>query len=111
MPAISTATCGNSTFPRDNPSGWNVAYKLYDGQESKPITVAPDVANHPKGGYQVLFGSGRLYTLEDITDTSTQSLFGIHDDGVDPGSTSQVARVISEDTDYIDGDYAETVRT
>lgn len=92
-------------------SGWNVAYKLYDGQESQPITIAPDVANHPKGGFQVLFGSGRLYTLQDITDTSTQSLFGIHDVGFDPGSANQIARVLSEDTDYISGDYAETVRT
>ena len=85
-----------------------LAYKLYDGLATQPITTAPDVANHPETGHLVLFGTGRLYTYEDLTDVSVQALYGIHDDG--DAASLLMARTLSEDTDYAGGT-VETVRT
>ena len=95
----------------ESSSAWNVAYKLFDGDSSQPITVAPDVGGHPTDGHLVLFGTGRLYTVEDVTDTSTQSLYGIQDNDEDPGNGNRLTRTLSPDTDYISGEFAETVRT
>ena len=93
------------------PGSWNLAYKLYDGVGSQPITTAPDVAIHPQTGHLVLFGTGRLYTAADIVDTSVQAIYGIQDTGSAPGAGSRLARVLSADTVYTDGTYTETVRT
>ena len=89
----------------------NVEYRLYDGLTTQPITVAPDVANHPQTGHLVLFGTGRLFTYADLTDTSVQALYGIHDDGNAPLTTTLQARTLSEDTDFETGPNPETVRT
>ncbi|MCH7881595.1 MAG: PQQ-binding-like beta-propeller repeat protein, partial [Proteobacteria bacterium] len=67
-----------------SPAAWKVAYKLYNGVGTQPITVAPDVANHPQSGHLVLYGTGRLYTAADIIDTSVQALYGIWDTGSAP---------------------------
>jgi len=49
--------------------GTTAAYKLYDGVGTQPITTAPDVTNHPVHGYLVMYGTGRLYTADDILNT------------------------------------------
>jgi type IV pilus assembly protein PilY1 len=54
----------------------------------KPITSAPTLASHPRGGFLVTFGTGRLYTVTDKTDVSTQSIYGVWDK---PGVTGTVA--------------------
>jgi len=90
---------------------WKLAYKLYDGLASQPISTAPDVANHPQSGHLVLFGTGRLYTATDITDTSVQAMYGVRDTGKTPGTTNHLIQVLSADTDYNSGIYSEEVRT
>ncbi len=93
------------------PGSWNLAYKLYDGADTQPITSAPDVAIHPQSGLLVFFGTGRLYTADDIIDTNIQALFGIQDTGSAPGTGNRLARVLSADTAYTGGGFTETVRT
>ena len=94
-----------------SPASWNVAYKLFDGVGTQPITMAPDVALHPQFGYLVLYGTGRLYTAADIIDISTQALYGIWDTGSAPSGGSRLAQLLSSDTTYTGGTFTETVRT
>ncbi len=94
-----------------SPAAWNVAYKLYDGLSTQPITMSPDIAKHSQGGHLVLFGTGRLYTAADITDTNVQALYGIWDKGTAPGVGVRLAQILSADTDYLSGAFSETVRT
>ncbi|MCH8176977.1 MAG: PQQ-binding-like beta-propeller repeat protein [Proteobacteria bacterium] len=94
-----------------SPAAWKVAYKLYNGVGTQPITVAPDVANHPQSGHLVLYGTGRLYTAADIIDTSVQALYGIWDTGSAPGVSTRLAQILSPDTDFVSGAFSEKVRT
>jgi len=52
----------------------------------QPITTRPEVGEHPRGGYMVLFGTGSITSLTDAIDPSypTQALYGIWDSG--PGA-------------------------
>ncbi len=90
---------------------WKLDYKLYAGSSSQPITTVPDVTRHPQYGNLVLFGTGRLYTAADITDTSTQALYGIWDKGSTPGTVSHLTNILSADTVYTGGGQTETVRS
>ncbi len=57
----------------------------------QPITVKPEVAYHPDGvaqGVIVYFGTGRLYTSGDVTDTSRQTFYGIWDKLASNGSST-----------------------
>jgi hypothetical protein len=100
----------------DDPADWEAATsitKLYDGDPSQPITTAPDVSTHPVYGHLVMFGTGQLYTLDDKKNTSTQALIGIWDKGTGtvPTTDNKLAQLFSDDTDYADAGYIETVRT
>jgi hypothetical protein len=97
----------NSTSAGD----WDVDYKLFDGSSTQPITLAPDVTNHPQQGHIILFGTGRLFTSDDITDTSTQAIYGIQDKGTAPGTPSLLTQILSADSFYSGGGFSETVRT
>jgi type IV pilus assembly protein PilY1 len=55
---------------------------------AKPITSAPVVAAHPKGGLLVSFGTGRLLTVPDKTSLAVQSIYGVWDK---PGAAGTVA--------------------
>jgi type IV pilus assembly protein PilY1 len=50
----------------------------------QPITQAPGVFDHSKGGKMVVFGSGKLFASADATDTSTQTIYGVWDMPADP---------------------------
>jgi len=95
------------------PAGWNLAYKLFDGIGTQPITTAPDVANHPQFGHLVITGTGRLYTASDIADNSVQALYGIWDTGSAPaaGIPTHLAQILSADTKFVSGTTTENVRT
>jgi hypothetical protein len=96
----------------NSPAAWNTAYKLYAGVGSQPITVAPEVTNHPIFGQLVLYGTGRLYTAADIIDTSVQALYGIWDTGSAPGvGSTRLDQLLSADTTFVSGAYSEMVRT
>jgi len=93
------------------PGNWNTAYKLYNGVGTQPITTVPDVTTHPVFGHLVLYGTGRLYTADDILNTDTQALFGIWDKGTAPVADTKFAKLFSDDQDYVSGAISETVRT
>jgi len=73
----------------ENYLNWDVAYK--DGttpkpvfQANQPITTKPDVMRHcEKDGYIVVFGTGIYLSETDVSDTSTQTIYGIWDYGDD----------------------------
>jgi hypothetical protein len=96
------------------PGNWAVAHskQLYAGLSTQPITTAPSVTRHPAHGYLVLFGTGRLYTVEDIDDASVQALYGIWDNSSTPPDVQPLqAQTLSADMTYTSGDISETVRT
>ncbi|MCG8564704.1 MAG: hypothetical protein MI747_06440, partial [Desulfobacterales bacterium] len=78
----------------EDPSNWDIAFK--DDQElpqplfqasnvngyAQPITHKPDIILHcawGKKGYLVLFGTGRYLGVDDFSDTSVQTIYGIWD--------------------------------
>lgn len=89
--------------------------KLFAAGVDKPITTAPDVTRHPNGGVLVFFGTGGLLSAADASDTNTQTLYGIWDDG----SNSQVANntttllqqtLASEDYTYTVASVSTTIK-
>jgi type IV pilus assembly protein PilY1 len=84
---------------------WDVAYggsPLYTARDAggtrQPITSTVEVTRHPTSGVMVLFGTGRYIQAADVPDTSTQSLYGIHDDGatVSGGRTDLIQQAVTE---------------
>ena len=77
------------------PGTWKVAYSgapLFTAKDGsgtpQPITAAPDVVAHPSGasyGYMILFGTGKYLETTDLADTSSQTFYGIQDNGVAVG--------------------------
>ncbi|MDD4978003.1 MAG: PilC/PilY family type IV pilus protein [Gallionella sp.] len=59
------------------------------------ITSAPTLQQHPNGGYMVNFGTGRMLTAADATDTGTYSVYGIWD-GAPASNTKLVTQTITE---------------
>ncbi|MHC2996563.1 hypothetical protein OA56_03870 [Tepidiphilus sp. HLB4] len=92
---------------------WDVA--KYNGQKaplfaagsSQPITGRPMVGYNPADGSRwVFFGTGRYLTASDISDTSTQSWYGIIDDGQNAVTRSQLKerKIVASGTDPKTGD-------
>jgi len=55
-------------------------HTLFSAGANKPITAAPKVSEHPAvGGRIVLFATGSLLSATDVSDTSTQTIYGIRD--------------------------------
>jgi len=52
---------------------------LFAAVATQPITAAPVVVGHPRGGYMVVFGTGRLFAVGDDSSTANQYLYGIRD--------------------------------
>jgi len=68
---------------------------LFAGSSAQPITAAPAVVSHPKGGNMVVFGTGKLFDDTDPSDTTTQTLYGVWDapTGTPSGlATSKITR-------------------
>lgn len=64
---------------------------------TKPITAAPAVIKHPKGGYLVSVGTGKFFEAADTTTTSQQTLYGVWD-SVAFGSTTTPTGVVQTGT-------------
>ena len=69
-------------------TGWKVAFgtagnplPLFAAASGQSITARPDVARFPKGGYMVSVGTGRYVDIGDNAAGSTQTLYGIWDNG------------------------------
>ena len=52
---------------------------LFTAGASQPITAAPVVVGHPRGGYMVVFGTGRLFAANDESLATDQYLYGVWD--------------------------------
>lgn len=101
-----------------NPLRWGVDYSgtpIHTGVATQPVILAPDVTLHPITGLIVMFGTGQLFTDDDLETTDTQALYGIWDTGSTPVSAngqSLLAQTLrSESLDYKSGDIEEVVRT
>lgn len=76
-----------------NPANWDSAFKsggkptpLFTarfGTTPQPITIRPEVGEHPQGGYFVYFGTGKYIETGDnsATGATTQTFYGIWDNG------------------------------
>ncbi|MHB1331034.1 MAG: pilus assembly protein [Sulfuriferula sp.] len=94
-----------------NDHNWGAAFKsgstpvpLFVARDSannrQPITAAPDITLHPSGsanyGYMVLFGTGKYIESGDPTNTSSQTFYGIQDNGVTvPGRSALVQQTVT----------------
>lgn len=63
---------------------------LFTTDGNRPIFHAPAYTPDPKGGYMVLFGTGKYYDTTDISDTTTEALYGIWDNNSSTVSYSQL---------------------
>ncbi len=69
---------------------------VFSAGSKQPITAPLAVAPHPTGlGTLLLFGTGRYFSLADVSQTATQTFYGIWDKG-EPGNSS-VPRVANDD--------------
>lgn len=72
-------------------SAWTVQkfYTAKDASDARqPITAAPYVVDHPTGtGDLILFGTGRLLTVSDKSNTQKQTIYGIWDRYTTAGAT------------------------
>lgn len=80
------------------PSSWGLAYgtsPLFTACSAsgcaastlQPITSAPVVTRDPLKGYLVLFGTGQYLSGNDLSQSTTQTLYGIRDAGAAVGNT------------------------
>ncbi|MES2192142.1 MAG: PilC/PilY family type IV pilus protein [Pseudomonadota bacterium] len=65
---------------------------LYSGTTTKAISAQPTVVPHPSGGNVIVFGTGKLYDATDVTNTVTQTMYGIWD-SVSFGSSTTPAGI------------------
>lgn len=85
------------------PGSWSVAYgsPLFvakDGSGNRqPITTAPMVTSHTKGGAMVLFGTGKYLENADTTSNSQQSFYGIWDNAATTVSGRALLQVQTTD--------------
>jgi hypothetical protein len=54
---------------------------------ARPITAAPSVINHPRGGFQINFGTGQVFEAADVSSTSSEYIYGIWDSANATGTT------------------------
>ncbi|WP_083961940.1 pilus assembly protein [Tepidiphilus margaritifer] len=100
-----------------DPSKWDVALKqgnqkqaLFQAQDkngkAQPITGRASIGLNPAdGSLWVFFGTGRYLTTTDVSDTSTQSWYGIIDDGKNAVTRSQLKerKIVARGTDPTTG--------
>ena len=72
----------------------------------QPITAAPDVSVHPLGsayGYMVMFGTGKYLETGDPSNTSSQTFYGVQDNGVAVAGRSALVQQTITSTSLING--------
>ena len=76
-----------------NRAGWSSTL-LFTATDAfgnrQPITAAPRIVPHPLGGRMVVFGTGRIFERDDLTDLSVQSVYGVWEK--DTSSPATVAK-------------------
>lgn len=90
-----------------NQNQWKLDYKLFDAGTNQPITSKPVVARNPAVGsgtpnVLVFFGTGQYIVDGDRTSTTTQTFYGVWDDGSSNRMprlrSSLVAQTLTADT-------------
>ena len=87
----------------NTPGSWNVAFggaPLTTTSPAQPITAAPTYVVHPSGGVMVLYGTGKLFEVGDITDMASRTLYGVWD-SVGVGSSSAAASGVVAQSDLV----------
>lgn len=86
-----------------SPGSWHVGvsgHPLFDAGAAHPITAAPAVAPHPKGGYVVVFGTGKLTEISDTTPPFVpQRTYGVWDSvpfGAGEGTAAQLSSLVRQ---------------
>jgi len=86
---------------------------LFAAGATQPITAAPVVVGHPRGGYMVVFGTGRLFAVGDDSSVANQYLYGIRDGANGTTGTAVltdlVAQTVGDATVEEDGGEFRTV--
>ena len=90
-------------------SAWSVS-KLFTTAPAQAITGAPVVSRHPDGGRMIMFGTGKVMTATDLTDTAVHYVYGIRD-GAPAGSTVLQTQTLTEKTAAGPGGASIRVRT
>jgi len=80
----------------------SVTTALLTTSPAQAITATPGVAVHPKGGYMVTFGTGKMLVNADATDTGTHYVYGVWD-GAPAANAALVSQTISERAYVKDG--------
>jgi type IV pilus assembly protein PilY1 len=78
-----------------NDAAWGVAGGVPLYNAGRPITSAPAVAPHPRGGNFVTFGTGQLLTFPDKTSVATESIYGIWDRPGAPAATVPLSDLVT----------------
>ncbi|WPH11940.1 pilus assembly protein [Variovorax paradoxus] len=69
---------------------------LFAAGATQPITAAPLVVDHPRGGYMVMFGTGRLFAAGDESSTAQQYLYGVWDRANGSTGTAVLADLVAQ---------------
>ncbi|MDQ0590663.1 pilus assembly protein [Variovorax paradoxus] len=69
---------------------------LFAAGATQPITAPPLVADHPRGGYMVMFGTGRLFASGDESSTAQQYLYGVWDRANGSTGTAALADLVAQ---------------
>lgn len=69
---------------------------LFAAGAMQPITAAPLVVDHPRGGYMVMFGTGRLFAAGDESSSAKQYLYGIWDRANGSTGTAALADLVAQ---------------
>ncbi|UVH60093.1 PilC/PilY family type IV pilus protein [Variovorax paradoxus] len=69
---------------------------LFAAGATQPITAAPVVVGHPRGGYMVVFGTGKLFAVGDDSSTADQYLYGIRDGANGSTGTAVLADLVAQ---------------
>ena len=100
---LSSATPGNWTAPTT--PLFTACAGASTGQTSgtqctastvQPITSGVKVTRDPLRGYLVLFGTGQYLSGNDLSQSNTQTLYGIRDDGTLSGKTTISANLLAQ---------------
>ena len=86
---------------------WSVSL-LHATSPAQAITTAPTVGVHPNGGFMVNFGTGRMFTTADTTDTATFYAYGIWD-GAPVANAVLLAQTLTEKS-YVSAGVTTRVR-
>ncbi len=101
-------------FDLNNPT--TKAFKVFSAGVDKPITTAPQISNHPFGGYMILFATGSLLSQADFDNVSIQSIYGLRDNNnttiIANTTTNLVTQTLSPDFAVLSpaANRADTVR-